>query len=205
MNLTKISAWVAVLAVVAVGAYLFMTRETGPASPSFELANPASTNCLKEDGQLEIVDEAGGQVGYCHLPGGQTCEEWALYRGECTASVPPLASDLLPLYASVSWGAPRAATMGDLSGTRATSSPIMDITNIAAATKPFETYYRDKLVAAGWKVDISREAGGPGALVEAYQKGSAHILYGFTTVFKGTKPGEPVQCPCDTSFFVFSD
>lgn len=47
------------------------------------LANPASVYCIQQSGTLEIVDETGGQVGMCHLPGGIVCEEWAYMRGEC--------------------------------------------------------------------------------------------------------------------------
>lgn len=49
------------------------------------LANPASVNCVDTlHGTLEIRDEVNGQVGYCHLPNGQVCEEWALFRaGSC--------------------------------------------------------------------------------------------------------------------------
>ncbi|HNU95817.1 MAG TPA: DUF333 domain-containing protein [Candidatus Magasanikbacteria bacterium] len=47
------------------------------------LANPASVNCVDVGGILEIKDETDGQVGYCTLPGGKVCEEWALFRGEC--------------------------------------------------------------------------------------------------------------------------
>lgn len=45
------------------------------------MANPASVYCNNErNGTLSIVDEKGGQVGYCHLPDGRTCEEWVLFR-----------------------------------------------------------------------------------------------------------------------------
>ncbi|MFT9298529.1 MULTISPECIES: DUF333 domain-containing protein [unclassified Gluconobacter] len=44
------------------------------------LANPASVSCTKQGGTLEIVSQPAGQVGMCHLPSGQTCEEWSLYR-----------------------------------------------------------------------------------------------------------------------------
>ncbi len=47
------------------------------------MTNPASTNCIKLGGTLEIKDETNGQVGYCHLKSGKTCEEWALFRGTC--------------------------------------------------------------------------------------------------------------------------
>ncbi len=47
------------------------------------LANPASVHCTELGGVLEIKDEIDGQIGYCTLPGGKVCEEWALFRGEC--------------------------------------------------------------------------------------------------------------------------
>ena len=48
------------------------------------LANPASVNCERLGGSLEIKTDAnGGQVGYCTLPNKKVCEEWALFRGEC--------------------------------------------------------------------------------------------------------------------------
>ncbi len=50
-----------------------------------ELANPASQNCIKLGGQLEIRKGAdGGEVGICVFPNGKECEEWALMRGECS-------------------------------------------------------------------------------------------------------------------------
>ena len=51
------------------------------------LANPASVNCEKLGGRLEIRnDEQGNQTGFCRLPDGQECEEWALFRNECALS-----------------------------------------------------------------------------------------------------------------------
>ena len=49
------------------------------------MPNPASQYCVEQGYQLEIRDEAGGQVGYCIFPDGSECEEWAFYRGECSA------------------------------------------------------------------------------------------------------------------------
>ena len=65
-----------------------------PAQPQggAAIANPASENCAKQGGTLEIRDETGGQVGYCIFADGSECEEWAFFRGECVpgrATVPP--------------------------------------------------------------------------------------------------------------------
>jgi putative hemolysin len=53
-----------------------------------ELANPASEYCVEQGGQVDIVDEAGGQVGYCELPDGRRIEEWEYYRSQTAASEP---------------------------------------------------------------------------------------------------------------------
>lgn len=55
-------------------------------APVSQIANPASVNCVEaRGGSLSIVDTAAGQVGYCDLPDGRTCEEWDLFRdGTCT-------------------------------------------------------------------------------------------------------------------------
>lgn len=44
------------------------------------MANPASKNCIRLGGQLEIRRETAGETGYCHLPDGRVVEEWALFR-----------------------------------------------------------------------------------------------------------------------------
>lgn len=79
--------WILVaIAVIAAGWYLLARTRTAPVpTPQTTLANPASVNCTNVGGVLEIVEEAGGQTGYCHLPDGRVCEEWALYRSNsCT-------------------------------------------------------------------------------------------------------------------------
>jgi uncharacterized protein len=57
-------------------------QQAKPTQP-IGLANPASVNCVKQGGQLQIVDTSAGQVGICRFPNGKQCEEWALLRGEC--------------------------------------------------------------------------------------------------------------------------
>jgi putative hemolysin len=54
------------------------------ANPPVGIANPASTFCIQNGGELNIVDTNEGQVGYCTLSSGKVCEEWAYFRGECT-------------------------------------------------------------------------------------------------------------------------
>ncbi|MCX6823272.1 MAG: DUF333 domain-containing protein [candidate division SR1 bacterium] len=66
----------------ATGTATTPTTETTTGTTS--LANPASVNCEKKGGTLEIVTAAdGGQSGICTLSDGSKCEERAFFRGEC--------------------------------------------------------------------------------------------------------------------------
>lgn len=51
------------------------------------MANPASVHCINAGGKLEIrTGASGGQYGICHMPDGNSCEEWSFFRtGKCTA------------------------------------------------------------------------------------------------------------------------
>lgn len=81
---------VAVLALAGVGWYSWSQKST---QGDIGLANPASVNCTKTlGGSLEIADEGNGQVGYCHLPDGRVCEEWALFRDNTCSTSPEQAT-----------------------------------------------------------------------------------------------------------------
>jgi putative hemolysin len=60
------------------------TTTPDPSVPTSEqpaqIGNPASQYCIDQGGTIDIVDEAGGQVGYCNLPNGNRVEEWELFR-----------------------------------------------------------------------------------------------------------------------------
>jgi putative hemolysin len=48
------------------------------------LANPASENCVRLGGTLDIRTRPdGGQYGVCVFEDNRQCEEWALLRGQC--------------------------------------------------------------------------------------------------------------------------
>ncbi len=47
------------------------------------IANPASVNCIEQNGTLELITTDKGEHSLCHLPDGTICEEWKLFRGEC--------------------------------------------------------------------------------------------------------------------------
>lgn len=78
---------VVVVALVVAGGAFYWYRAAAPApQDAASLANPASVNCVTTlGGRLQMVDGPQGQTGFCHLPDGHFCEEWALFRGEdCT-------------------------------------------------------------------------------------------------------------------------
>ena len=65
-----------------IGLERFLTWET------VSIANPASVFCEQNSGTSEIVSNTdGSQSGLCHLPDGNTCDEWAYFRWECPAPV----------------------------------------------------------------------------------------------------------------------
>ena len=47
------------------------------------VANPASANCLKLGGRLELQTENEGQIGICIFSDDTRCEEWSYFRGNC--------------------------------------------------------------------------------------------------------------------------
>jgi uncharacterized protein len=54
------------------------------AMPQVGMPNPASVYCTQNGNKLEIRTAAdGSQNGVCVFPDGNTCDEWAYYRGEC--------------------------------------------------------------------------------------------------------------------------
>ncbi len=50
-----------------------------------QISNPASENCVRQGGKLQIYrSKTDGERTLCVFPDGSQCEEWALYRGECS-------------------------------------------------------------------------------------------------------------------------
>ena len=74
----------AVAVVFSVGFGLVGCSSSSAGNPP-GLANPASVYCVEQGGEVDIVDETDGQVGYCNLPDGTRVEEWELYRSSDSA------------------------------------------------------------------------------------------------------------------------
>jgi len=58
-----------------------MPFAAGAAQKPVGMANPASVHCREIGGRFAIrKDKAGNEYGFCRLPNGRLCEEWALFR-----------------------------------------------------------------------------------------------------------------------------
>lgn len=124
--------------------------------------------------------------------------------------------DAYPLASGITWGDMAAATTTipsagarggqvTLVGVSITSQAITNLTNLSAVSSPFEKYYQKKLTGAGWKVDNSIAAGGPGADIVGYKKGNEYIIIQYASVFKNDGGGTtPETCPCDMTFSIFA-
>ncbi len=65
---------------------VFVGSSKNTDSQKASLSNPASENCIAQGGTLTIETRGdGGQFGLCNFEDNMSCEEWALYRGECPA------------------------------------------------------------------------------------------------------------------------
>jgi putative hemolysin len=49
-------------------------------APAPSMANPASAFCVEQGGTVEIVNEDGGERGYCNLPDGTRVDEWEYFQ-----------------------------------------------------------------------------------------------------------------------------
>jgi len=65
-----------------------ITKQEQKKERKIGMPNPASENCINKGGSLKIKKNAeGGEYGECTFPNGKVCEEWALYRGECSENL----------------------------------------------------------------------------------------------------------------------
>jgi len=52
-----------------------------------QISNPASTYCVENGGELEIITEENGQKGICKFSNGKVCDEWDYYNGNCDSKL----------------------------------------------------------------------------------------------------------------------
>ena len=56
------------------------SQPEAPKPPQIGMANPASVYCQQKGGTLIPVQTAQGVSNNCKLPGGETIDEWTLWR-----------------------------------------------------------------------------------------------------------------------------
>ena len=86
------------------------SQPEAPKPPQIGMANPASVYCQQKGGTLIPVQTAQGVSNNCKLPGGETIDEWALWRrtirlvkitaGCCTKITSYVASRPAPAHGS---------------------------------------------------------------------------------------------------------
>ena len=55
------------------------------AEPTVGVINPASAFCVEQGGRLGLESRPdGAQFGVCYFMDNRQCEEWALFRGDCS-------------------------------------------------------------------------------------------------------------------------
>jgi len=74
----------------AIGCPCAETPETCPedCTSATELPNPAAVYCEKNGGVFQPVETPHGTTGYCSLPDGRVCEEWAFFNSNGTECIP---------------------------------------------------------------------------------------------------------------------
>jgi putative hemolysin len=73
--------------------------------PTTGIANPASVYCEQNGGKTKITtDPRGNQLGFCVLPDGTECDEWAYYKGDCVSPQTSNETNLVLLYCEKAGG-----------------------------------------------------------------------------------------------------
>ncbi len=164
---------------------------------------------------VNYADRAAGQPMSTAPSVGKTAyfvtDGTSLYEAPIAAAYPLYAGSGVGVGSSsatgISWATPTpvfATTTPSLIGVEIVSQPIMNITDLATPSTPFMNHYRRALTATGWTVDNMLAAGGPGAEITGYTKGSDYFIVSYTSDFKVKSADAPEQCPCDLTFSLFA-
>ncbi len=90
-DLMKATALIGILALLTVSGCVSSENQ------NTQIPNPAAVYCGDRNGTVEMYETKAGQAGYCRLPDGRICEEWALFRSEGGECSPP-EEDLEKIY-----------------------------------------------------------------------------------------------------------
>lgn len=117
-------------------------ESTATDMPQTNMPNPASVYCEQNGNKLEIhTADDGSQSGVCVFPNGNTCDEWAYFRGECDPAVqanPTPAATVTATSEASGDGAGEDASGGYMPP--GTSEEIADWWGIIKSTEPGAQY-----------------------------------------------------------------
>jgi putative hemolysin len=140
------------VAVRAIIGYFSVTQaaseSTGTDMPQTGMPNPASVYCKEQGNTLEIRTAAdGSQSEDCVFPDGNTCDEWAYFRGECgpAQTTWPIPDTTAEVNAEASGGGPGGSDNagGDASGgylAPGTAEELADWWGVIKSTPPGAQY-----------------------------------------------------------------
>jgi putative hemolysin len=133
------------LALTACTSFRVQTSEsTGTDMPQAGLPNPASVYCTQNGNKSEIHTAAdGSQSGICVFPDGNTCDEWAYFRGECGQSATPATTVEATIEASGGGPGGSNNSGGNASGgymPPGTTEEIADWQGVIKSTEPGSQY-----------------------------------------------------------------
>lgn len=118
-----------------------------------------------------------------------------------------LSADLYPLYQNLSWGSEASSSLDThglkLSGFKIVSKNILD-GEYSKLDTSFSEYYDIKLTSLGWVRDNQFQADGAGSSSWSYTKGDERIVFSYDSTAINQKPNEPLSCPCNMVFEIFS-
>ncbi len=110
--------------------------------PAVNMPNPASVYCEQNGNKLEIQTAAdGSQSGVCIFPDGNTCDEWAYFRGECGVAVQksPTPATVVEATSTASGGNPAENASGGYMPP-GTSEELADWWGVIKSTEPGAQY-----------------------------------------------------------------
>jgi len=116
--------------------------------PQAGMPNPASIYCTQNGNKLEIhTADDGSQNGICIFPDGNTCDEWAYFRGECGPSAQKSPTPAMTVEATIeaSGGGPGGSGGTEIIGSGGymppgTTDEIADWRGVIKSTEPGAQY-----------------------------------------------------------------
>ena len=130
---------------------------------------------------------------------------------ECPTTNPPvqnLQADVYPFPSTMSWGTEASSTITlkdqKIIGSEVKSTLQENITDISKVFVPFQQYYSDKLIKAGWIQNKNLAADAAGSSLWVFTKNSQYIVLSYKSDPINKALTSPLTCPCNMAFTVFT-